>query len=402
MSNIFLSIVITNFNKAKYLNECLNSITKQNLANIELILIDDNSKDQSRKILKKYKNKIKIIYNKKNIGPSASRNIGIKIASGTYITFVDADDKIFNCLSKIIKNIVHQRNKSDLILLKYLSTNQSLNNYNYFLNQKKLFQKFSTDLFIKKKIYILNQHESVWYIFFRNNFLKKNKILFLEKSNCFEDLDFVVRSILLSKFIGLLNIKYYFYRELKNSLKKNFSIDRVLGALSVYRSLENFKKKKLTPIKTKFLKLRLEFVKNIFILRYYLLNKNKHFTQHIKIQKYVHEIKKKAIKKFKIKENDKIAIYCYGPSGKFLFKLLNELNLNKIIFVDDYTKFINKTIKNHKIYKLNQVIKKNYKIIIANPKRSIISNIRKKNKEIKMLEFNINDFYVSGSKNNLF
>ena len=121
MSNIFLSIVITNFNKAKYLNECLNSITKQNLANIELILIDDNSKDQSRKILKKYKNKIKIIYNKKNIGPSASRNIGIKIASGTYITFVDADDKIFNCLSKIIKNIVHQRNKSDLILLKYLS-----------------------------------------------------------------------------------------------------------------------------------------------------------------------------------------------------------------------------------------------------------------------------------------
>lgn len=402
MSNIFLSIVITNFNKAKYLNECLNSITKQNLAKIELILIDDNSNDQSRKILNEYKNKIKIFYNKKNIGPSACRNIGIKAATGDYIAFVDSDDKIFNCLSKIIKNILYQKNKCDLIVLKYLSTNQSLNNYNYFLNQKTLFQKFSTDLFIKRKIYTLCQHESVWYILFKNNFLKKNKILFLEKSNCFEDLDFVVKSILLSKFIGLLNLKYYFYRELRNSLKKKFSIDRVAGALIVYRSLENFKKKKLTPIRKKFLKLRLVFVKNIFILRYYLLNKNKNFIQHKKFQKYIYEIKKKVIKKLQIKKNDKIAIYCYGPSGKFLFKLLNELNFNKIIFIDDFTKFINKTVKNHKIYKLNQIIKKNYKIIIANPKEDIISNIRKKNKKVKMLKFNINNFYLRGSKNNLF
>lgn len=396
--NIILSIIITNFNKAKYLNECLNSITRQDLKKVEVILIDDNSSDRSRKILKKYEKKIKIIYNKKNIGPSACRNIGIKMARGIYAAFVDADDKIYTCLSKIKKNIIYQKKKSDLIILKYSSTNPSLNNYNYFTKKKWLFQKFSTNFFLKKKIYFLTQQESVWYIIFRNDFLKKNKILFLKQSNCLEDLDFVVRSILLSKQIGLLNIKYYFYRELEKSLKKKFSTDRTLGALNVYKSLKSFHKKTLTPIKIKFLNLRLTFVKNVFFLRYYLLNNRKNFIRNKKIQNYVCEIKKKIVKSFAIKKDDKIAIYCYGPSGKFLFKLLDELGLNKIIFIDDNIKLINKTIKKHKIYKLDQIINKNFKIIIANPKKYIVSNIRKINKKIKMLHFDINNFSANDTK----
>ena len=147
-----------------------------------------------------------------------------------------------------------------------------------------------------------------------------------------------------------------------------------------------------------FLNLRLTFVKNIFFLRYYLLNNKKHFIRNKKLHNYVCEIKKKIVKSFAIKKNDKIAIYCYGPSGKFLFKLLNELGLNKIIFIDDNIKLINKTIKKHKIYKLDQIINKNFKIIIANPKKYIVSNIRKINKKIKMLHFDINNFSANDTK----
>jgi len=396
---IILSIIITNFNKAKYLIECLNSITKQNLYKVEVILIDDNSSDQSKKILKKYKDKIQIIYNKKNLGPSACRNKGIKKANGLYTVFVDADDKICASLNKIKKNILLQKSNSDLILMKYLSTSSDLNNYNFFINEKKIYKKYPTDLFLKKKINLLNQHESVWYILFRNNFLKKNKILFLKKSNCLEDLDFVVRSILLSNNISLLNIKYYFYRELAESLKKNFSIDRTRGALNVYRSLKSFNKKKLTSIKKKFLNLRIMFAKNIFFMRYYLLTKKKNFVINKNINKFAYEIKKNIVKNFSIKKNDKIAIYCYGPSGKFLFKMLNEMGLREVIFLDDRLDLVSTIPRTHKIYKLNKEIAENYKIIIANPKRFIVSNIKNKNKKVKMLNFNINDFPMKRDSN---
>ena len=273
---ILLTIIITNFNKEKYLNECLKSITKQKLEKIEIILIDDNSNDRSKKILKKYKKKIQIIYNKKNLGPSICRNIGIKKANGLYLAFIDADDKIYHKLSTITNNITSQKNENQLIILKYVSTNNKLNNDSLFLNKKKIIQEYSTDFFLKKKIKVFLQHEPVWYILFLKSHLKKNKIAFLEKSNCLEDLDFVIRSISLSKYVGLLNLKYYYYRELKESLKKDFSIKRTLGVLNVYKSLQNFlKKNRLSFIKKKLLTLRIIFAKNIFFMRYYLLNKKK-------------------------------------------------------------------------------------------------------------------------------
>ena len=216
---ILLTIIITNFNKEKYLNECLKSITKQKLEKIEIILIDDNSNDHSKKILKKYKKKIQIIYNKKNLGPSICRNIGIKKANGLYVAFIDADDKIYHKLSTITYNITTQKNKNQLIILKYVSTNHELNNDSLFLNKKKIIQEYTTDFFLKKKIKVFLQHDPVWYILFLKSHLKKNKITFLEKSNCLEDLDFVIKSISLSKYVGLLNHKYYYYRELKESLK---------------------------------------------------------------------------------------------------------------------------------------------------------------------------------------
>ena len=397
---ILLTIIITNFNKEKYLNECLKSITKQKLEKIEIILIDDNSNDRSKKILKKYKKKIQIIYNKKNLGPSICRNIGIKKANGLYLAFIDADDKIYHKLSTITNNITSQKNENQLIILKYVSTNNKLNNDSLFLNKKKIIQEYSTDFFLKKKIKVFLQHEPVWYILFLKSHLKKNKIAFLEKSNCLEDLDFVIRSISLSKYVGLLNLKYYYYRELKESLKKDFSIKRTLGVLNVYKSLQNFlKKNRLSFIKKKLLTLRILFAKNIFFMRYYLLNKKKNLIDKKSFKSHTDMLKKLIIKKFLIKQNDKIAIYCYGPSGKFLYKILKESNLKDIIFIDDKIDFLNKISKFHKIYNFDNNLLRSYKIIIANPKKYIVSNIKKKNPKLRMSNFNINELLVKNTKN---
>jgi glycosyltransferase involved in cell wall biosynthesis len=395
-SNIIITIIITNFNKDKYLRDCLKSIITQKLEEIEIILIDDNSNDNSKKILKdiirEYKKKIKVIYNRKNLGPSRCRNIGIKQAKGSYIAFVDSDDKIYTTFKILINCLKKQKNNNQLIILKYISSNKTLNNNNLFIDKNKKLNEYSTDFYLQKKIKFLTQHESIWYILYLKSYLKENKISFLKESDCLEDLDFVTKSISLSKNIALLNKKYYYYRELKSSLKKNYSKKRALGAMCVYKSLIYFiKKEKLSSVKKKLLNYRIKFVKNIFLMRYFLLKKKNILLNNMNIENNINLIKKRIIKNFSIKLKDKIAIYCYGPSGKFLYEILKEANIKDLIFIDDKISFLNKTNIEHKIYNFNKKLLKNYKIIIANPKEYIVSNIKKKNPKFNMYNFNINE-----------
>jgi len=91
-----ISIIIPIYNTARYLSVCLDSVIKQTYENLEIILIDDGSTDDSGKIADTYAKKdsrIKVIH-QKNQGQSAARNHGLKIASGDFISFLDSDDKI--------------------------------------------------------------------------------------------------------------------------------------------------------------------------------------------------------------------------------------------------------------------------------------------------------------------
>lgn len=91
-----VSIIVPVYNAERYLEECLDSIISQTYKRIEIILINDGSKDNSLCICNNYRKKdprIKII-DKKNEGVSCARNDGLNIATGDYITFVDADDYI--------------------------------------------------------------------------------------------------------------------------------------------------------------------------------------------------------------------------------------------------------------------------------------------------------------------
>lgn len=96
MSNILVSIIVPMYNSEKYIERCVKSLINQSYKNIEIILIDDGSKDKTIEILKLYNNKdsrIKL-YKKKNSGASSARNYGLEKCTGDYILFVDADDYI--------------------------------------------------------------------------------------------------------------------------------------------------------------------------------------------------------------------------------------------------------------------------------------------------------------------
>lgn len=93
--SVSVSIIVPVYNVEKYLRRCLDSLVNQTLEDIEIILINDASSDNSFAIMEEYKEKYKqiiIINSKKNLRQGGARNLGLKIATGEFIGFVDSDD----------------------------------------------------------------------------------------------------------------------------------------------------------------------------------------------------------------------------------------------------------------------------------------------------------------------
>lgn len=91
-----ISIIVAVYNTEKYIRTCLDSLLLQTYSNLEIIVIDDASTDQSKQVLKEYENekKIRIVYNETNKGLAYNRNLGMDIATGDYLGFIDSDDSI--------------------------------------------------------------------------------------------------------------------------------------------------------------------------------------------------------------------------------------------------------------------------------------------------------------------
>ena len=95
MQEVYFSVIIPCFNSATYINRCINSLNKQKFKNFEAIFIDDCSNDETYKILKDYENlnnNFKVLQTNENSGPATARNLGISVARGKYICFLDSDD----------------------------------------------------------------------------------------------------------------------------------------------------------------------------------------------------------------------------------------------------------------------------------------------------------------------
>lgn len=104
MNNDLISIIVPVYNTSKFLSKCLNSIKKQSYQNIEVLIINDGSTDNSGKICEEFvalDERFKLI-NKPNGGLSSARNTGINLAKGKYIGFVDSDDSINNEMYKVL------------------------------------------------------------------------------------------------------------------------------------------------------------------------------------------------------------------------------------------------------------------------------------------------------------
>lgn len=103
MNNPKISVIVPIFNTAEYLHKCICSIQNQSYKNLEIILVNDGSADNSLNICNRFAEKDKriIIIDKENGGVSSARNSGLDVVSGDYIGFVNSDDCILFYLINI-------------------------------------------------------------------------------------------------------------------------------------------------------------------------------------------------------------------------------------------------------------------------------------------------------------
>ncbi|WP_346686825.1 glycosyltransferase [Megamonas hypermegale] len=164
---MMISVIVPVYNVEKYLSKCIESIINQTYTNLEIILVDDGSTDNSGKICDNYAkkdNRIKVIH-KKNGGPSLARNTGLNIFRGEYVSFIDSDDyiepfmydKMLQIFSKyddidiVSCNYNHINHKGEKIPFFYLSADEYIIDKNILI--EKIFQYQNYDMIIFNKLY---------------------------------------------------------------------------------------------------------------------------------------------------------------------------------------------------------------------------------------------------------
>ena len=144
-----ISVIIPVYNAERYLSACLDSVIEQSYKNLDIILIDDGSTDNSGKICDEYSIKdkrIKVIH-KKNEGVSVARNTGLDVATGKWISFVDSDDIIE---TDLYQNIISEleKNNPDLFIFNFYTNNEK----NMLYSREEIIQDREIINNIKEKI----------------------------------------------------------------------------------------------------------------------------------------------------------------------------------------------------------------------------------------------------------
>lgn len=229
-NKILISFIIPVYNVEKYICRCIDSILKISDINYEIILINDGSTDRSGLICTNYSNnydRIKVVH-VQNGGVSKARNLGLKIAKGMWISFIDSDDWISpNSLSKIFDNTTGV----DIIQTGFCVAKDSLIPRQHL---PKVTGVFSSNEYNKSKIY----HEACWGYIIKKELLKQNSVTFPEYIKYGEDQAFILKALLHSNKIMVSNELFYNYYIRNDSvMNAPYNPSRALDFLKVIEDI---------------------------------------------------------------------------------------------------------------------------------------------------------------------
>lgn len=297
-----VSVIIPNYNASNYILKCINSVLTQSYENIEIIIIDDGSTDDSWEIIKKVEKEHKNIIGIRqatNMNASIARNKGIDLATGKYVLFLDSDDELFENAIQILVNQIEE-NCAELALGNFVLIDDKDNiiKEQKFINKTRLcydpYEYIGTIPNPSNKLYSLN-------------IIKDNNIYF-GNVRIGQDLNFFLKYIVYCKKIAIVNRNIYKWRVLKNSMSNSYNF-RILDITESFNDVKKF------------------YINN---------NKNDVYERYVKMIEYRHYyLQMEKQKQFTDKRAKKIIV-------NFFSIKLNELNVKKCVtfkkYINDYRK----------------------------------------------------------------
>ena len=247
-----VSVIVPVYNAEKTLHRCIDSILSQTFTDFELILINDGSTDNSGKICDDYAQKDSriIVIHKDNGGVSATRNKGLDIAQGEWITFVDSDDYISETyLSDFPKN---SENELEICGLISFSGQSFISSQSHIRYVEKDVVNFYEDLFKYRA------NTSVWAKIIKRSIIIENNIKFDVNMTLAEDTMFIINLLNHTNNIQIINNTNYYYNSPINIAKKyditpeqiKYNLEHLTYSAKKLREKYNFNLCKITePMK---------------------------------------------------------------------------------------------------------------------------------------------------------
>lgn len=283
------SIIVPVYNVEKYIDKCLTSLVNQKFNNYEIIVINDGSTDSSKQIIEKFVDKynfIKLI-DKSNTGLSDTRNVGVSLATGDYLLFVDSDDYIDTNLLMNLDKIIGKK-EYELIKFQYelvYSDYTKIMKDDIGMNKSYL----GSDLFIQLSSQ-RKQFETACCYVYKRSFWLDNNFLY-ESGRYHEDFGLTPYIILKAKNIYVSDLIGYYYNQESSSIMRNNDYEKTFKkAYDILYHFDNLyqRVKNDNEISSFSKKYFYSYIANAVINKVDTLNKKDR-------KRYIHEIKRKKI-----------------------------------------------------------------------------------------------------------
>ena len=219
-----VSVVVAAYNVEKYIERCLSSLRNQTLREIEFLIVNDGSTDNTKKICEAFEqmdSRFRLI-SQKNGGLSEARNTGIQNANAHFIAFVDADDYVHETFyEKLYKTLIKEN--ADVVICDFIKVWEDQR-----LNIVKSKRSFFNNSLLKEDIItnFLTRHDEsfvvAWNKLYKLEIIKQHNISFLNKA-FFEDVGFMSQYVMFAKKINYLSEPLYNYVQRDGSITKSYN-----------------------------------------------------------------------------------------------------------------------------------------------------------------------------------
>lgn len=240
-----ISIVVAVYNAEKTLKKCVDSLLNQTYNNIEIILVNDCSKDNSLDICNEYSKanyNVKVISNNRNSGVSDTRNNGIDNSTGEYICFVDSDDYVESNYIEVLYYYYQKYNTVPICGFVYHDEYNHAKPVKYSWSGNEGLVSLGEAFKLNSELYLT----ALWNKLFNNNVIKENNVRFDETISMGEDLKFTLDYFTISNIDKVYVFSDYLYHYTKlsgDTLMSSFATSGINKAIERLKLIEKIAKK---------------------------------------------------------------------------------------------------------------------------------------------------------------